>query len=87
MVDDRGNVVDVYVNSERTGKINRESHGSIDGNTVHLFGFEGGIEEMKILIAENYTEDLAISLLCDLLIRENNSERNAKEFLKMFFSI
>lgn len=82
--DDRGNVVDIYVDDEPTGRLDREAD-RIEEIGDDTFAWEGGEPEMKVAIAEGYCEDVAIALLCGVIRGESDVKSQIIDFLKLAF--
>lgn len=88
MVDDRGNVVDIYIgDSDSRGRINREADPIAGTDAEISYAWEGGIEEMKEAISDSpeYSEEIAIAIICGLLRGEAEAIQDAKDYLNIIF--
>jgi hypothetical protein len=82
-IDDRGNVVDIYLDGDSTGRIDREA----DPVTNDFgYAFIGGIEEMNVAMLEGYSEDIAIAVICAFLRGEDDAMEQAENYIKALTS-
>ncbi len=81
-VDNRGNVIDIYVGDEPTGRIDREAE-PISGIEFEFgFGLVGGEHEIKVAIEEGYEQDVAAAIMCEFLRGEDEANDHAKDFIR-----
>ena len=79
---DRGNVVDIYVGSSPTGRIDREAE-LVPGLGFEFgFGWEGGEEEIKVAIEDGYGEDIATAIICGFLRGDVDVQKKAQDFIR-----
>lgn len=76
MVVDRGNVVEFYDGEDKLAVLNREAESPLP--TEFGYGFEGDFE---IAILEGFTEDVAVAIICELLIDPEATRTKALDFL------
>lgn len=89
MVDDRGNVVDIYVgdSEDSSGRIDREAEPIPGVNAVFTYGWVGDTEEMKEAIELSFgiQGEVAVAIICGLLRGEAEAIQDAKNYLNLFF--
>lgn len=73
--DDRGNVVDFYLDGETVGRLDREAE-PVGGMRWGYF-FEG---DVSIAIAEGYGDDVALAVICGFLQGDSAAEELAREY-------
>lgn len=78
-IDDRGNVVDIYVSGEHTGRLDREAPAppGIDWG----YSFDGGRAEIKAAIAEGYSNEIAIAIIFEFLRGDREAANHACAYI------
>ncbi len=84
--DDRGNVVDIYVDGEPTGRIDREAEPIHEIDENETLAWEGGKDEIAVAIEHGYGEEVAIAILCSFLRGDTTAREQAIDYLQVAFT-
>lgn len=86
-VDDRGNVVDIYVDGESTGRLDREADPIPEIDENETLAWEGGKDEIAVAIEHGYGEEVAIAILCSFLRGDTTAREQAIDYLQVAFTV
>lgn len=85
-VDDRGNVLDIWVDGEPTGRIDREADPIPEIDEGETFALDGGQAEIAVAIECGHGEDVAMAILCGFLRGDASARTQAIDYLRIRLS-